>query len=89
MHSPRLLSALLGVTLAWNVIANWAPAHRHHGDHREAGKIFSFLFVSCANGLLIGLVLAYATQARSLTGHLDHVRGPTAAFFSLLVKLAG
>jgi hypothetical protein len=89
MHSPRVLSALLGATLAWNVIANWSPAHRHHGDHREAGKIFSFLFVTCANALLIGLVLAYATQARSLTGHLDHVRGPTAAFFSLLVKLAG
>jgi Peptidase M50B-like len=89
LHSPRLLSGLLGATLAWNVVANWAPAHRHHGDHREAGPVFSFLFVTCANALLIGLVLAYATQARSLTGHLDHVRGPTAAFFSLLVKLAG
>jgi hypothetical protein len=89
MHSPRVLSALLGGTLAWNVVGNWAPAHRHHGDHREAGRIFSFLFVTCANVLLLGLVLAYATGARSLTGHLDHVRGPTKAFFSLLVKLAG
>jgi len=88
-HSPRALSALLGGTLAWNAIANWSPAHRHHGDHREGGRIFSFLFVTCANALLLGLVLAYATQARSLTGHLAHVRGPTSAFFSLLVKLVG
>jgi len=87
LHSPRLLSALLGATLAWNVVANWAPVHRHHGDHREVGAVFSFLFVTCANGLVLGLVLAYATQARSLTGHLAHVRGPTSAFFSLLVKL--
>jgi hypothetical protein len=89
MRSPRLLSGLLGATLAWNAIGNWAPAHRHHGDHREAGKVFSFLFVTCANAFALGLVLAYATQARSLTGHLAHVRGPTSAFFSLLVKLAG
>jgi len=88
MHSPRTLSALLGATLAWNVVANWAPAHRHHGDHREAGKVFSFLFVTCANALTLGLVLAYATQARSLTGHLAHVKGPTSAFFNLLLKLA-
>jgi len=87
--SPRALSALLGATLAWNAIGNWAPAHRHHGDHREAGSIFAFLFVACANAFALGLVLAYATQARSLTAHLAHVRGPTSAFFSLLVKLAG
>jgi hypothetical protein len=88
-HAPRALSALLGATLAWNAIANWSPRYRHHGDHREAGKVFSFLFVTCANAFALGLVLAYATQARSITGHLEHVRGPTAAFFSLLVKLAG
>jgi hypothetical protein len=84
---PRVISGLLGFTLAWNIVANWAPAHRHHGDHREAGRIFSFLFVTCANLLLLGLVLAYATQARSLTGHLDHVAGPTRAFFAWIVKV--
>ena len=89
MHSPRMLSALLGATLAWNVIANWSRHHRHHGDHREAGRVFSFLFVACANAFVLGLVLAYATQARSLTGHLAHVKGPTSAFFGLLVKLVG
>lgn len=88
MHSPRTLSALLGATLAWNVVGNWAPTHRHHGDHREAGTVFSFLFVTCANAFTLGIVLAYATQARSLTAHLAHVKGPTSAFFSLLVKLA-
>ncbi len=87
VHSPRAISGILGFTLAWNIVANWATAHRHHGDHREAGRIFSFLFVTCANLLLLGLVLAYATQARSLTGHLDHVAGPTRAFFAWLVGL--
>ena len=74
-------------TLAWHVIGNWSTTHRHHGDHREAGRIFAFLFVGCANLLVLGLVLAYATHARSLTGHLDHVRGPTTAFFHWLVNL--
>lgn len=89
VHQPRVISGVLGFTLAWNVVANWAPAHRHHGDHREAGRIFSFLFVTCANLLVLGLVLAYATQARSLTGHLAHVAGPTRAFFAWIVKLLG
>ncbi len=87
VHSPRAISGLLGFTLAWNVVANWSPRHRHHGDHREAGGIFAFLFVTCANLLVLGLVLAYATQAHSIAGHLDHVRGPTSAFFGWLVKL--
>ncbi len=87
VHEPRVISGVLGFTLAWNVIGNWAPTHRHHGDHREAGRIFSFLFVTCASLLLLGLVLAYATQARSITGHLDHVAGPTRAFFAWIVNL--
>lgn len=87
VHQPRVISGVLGFTLAWNVIGNWATAHRHHGDHREAGRIFSFLFVTCASLLLLGLVLAYATQARSITGHLAHVAGPTRAFFAWIVNL--
>lgn len=87
VHDPHVISALLGLSLAWNVIGNWSSTHRHHGDHREAGGLFSFLFVTCSNLLVLGLVLAYATQAHSLTGHLDHVRGPTTAFFHWLVKL--
>lgn len=86
VNSPRAISVLLGIAVAWNVIGNWSSAHRHHGDHREAGGLFSFLFVSCANLLALGLVLAYATQAHSLTGHLDHVRGPTTAFFHWIVN---
>lgn len=83
----RVLVGVLGAALAWNVIANWAPPHRHHGDHREAGTIFALLFVTCANLLVLGMVLAYATGARSVTGHLDHVRGPAAAFFGWLLAL--
>ena len=86
IHSPRLLSGLLGLTLTWTAVGNWSSTHRHHGDHREAGTLFAFLFVTCANLLVLGIVLAYATQAHMITGHLDHVRGPTAAFFSWLVS---
>ena len=63
VHDQRVISALLGLFLAWNVIGNWSSTHRHHGDHREAGGLFSFLFVTCSNLLVLGLVLAYATQA--------------------------
>ena len=87
LHQPRVISGVLGFTLTWNVIGNWAPTHRHHGDHREAGRIFSFLFVTCVSLLLLGLVLAYATQARSITGHLAHVAGPTRSFFAWIVNL--
>ncbi|MEO8701332.1 MAG: M50 family metallopeptidase [Kofleriaceae bacterium] len=89
VERPRVMSGVLGFTLTWNAVANWATAHRHHGDHREAGRVFSFLFVTCASLLLLGLVLAYATQARSITGHLDHVAGPTRAFFAWIVNLLG
>lgn len=88
VHEPRVVSGLIGLTLAWNVVGNWAPRHRHHGDHREAGGLFAFLFIACANVLVLGLVLAYASNAHSLAGHLDHVRGPTSAFFRWLVSLA-
>ncbi|MBA3460937.1 MAG: M50 family metallopeptidase [Deltaproteobacteria bacterium] len=87
VRHPQLISGLLGFTLAWNVIGNWSSTHRHHGDHREAGSIFSFLFVTASNLLVLGLALNYATQAHSLTGHLTHVRGPTTAFFHWLVNL--
>jgi hypothetical protein len=76
----ELCAGLLGAMLAWNVVANWSPALRHHGDHREAGRLFAFVVIACANLLLLGIVLAYATGARSLTGHLAHVRGPAEAF---------
>lgn len=89
LREHRILGVLLGITLAWNIIGNWAPTHRHHGDHREVGIIFGFLFVTCASLLVLGIVLAHATQARSLTAHLAHVRGPTTAFFGWLVRLIG
>ena len=89
LHEHRILAVILGITLAWNIIGNWSRTHRHHGDHREVGIIFGFLFVTCASLLVLGIVLAHATQARSITAHLDHVRGPTTAFFGWLVKLIG
>jgi hypothetical protein len=85
LDAPRAFSGLFGATLAWNVIANWAPSHRHHGDHREVGAVFAFVVIACANALVLGLALAYATGAHSLTAHLAHVRGPAAAVFSWLI----
>jgi hypothetical protein len=87
LDGPRVLIGVLGATLAWNVVGNWHPAHRHHGDHREMGRIPALLFVACTNLLVLGVVLAYATHARSLTGHLAHVRGPATAFFGWLLGL--
>lgn len=87
LHPPREVIGLLGVTLAWNVVGNWAPTHRHHGDHREMGTIPAFLFVASTNLLVLGVVLAYATGARSITGHLDHVRGPATAFLGWILRL--
>lgn len=86
-HEPTAIAALLGVTLAWHVVGNWMAPHRHHGDHREAGRVFAFVVIACVNALVLGLVLAYALHAQSLTAHLAHVRGPTAAFFDWLLKV--
>lgn len=86
-HERHVLGGVLGFTLAWNIVGNWSAVHRHHGDHREAGTLFAFLFIACTNLLVLGLMLAYMTQAHSLTGHLDHVRGPTSAFFAWLVHV--
>ena len=85
LHAPRLCSFLLGATLAWNVVGNWSSAHRHHGDHRELGRVFAFIVIACANVFMLGLVLAYASGAHSITAHLVHVRHPTAAIFARLV----
>ena len=88
LDAPRTFSsAVVGAALAWNLVANWSPSHRHHGDHRELGTVFAFVVIACANALVLGFARAYASTAHSLTAHLAHVRGPAAAFFSWLVHL--
>jgi hypothetical protein len=78
---------VLGVTVAYHVLSTWSKSLRHHADLRECGWLFSTVFLIAANAFVFGLVIAYACGQRSLTGHLEHVRGPSAAFFRWLVHL--
>jgi hypothetical protein len=79
--------ALLGVTVAYHAISNWSETHRHQTDLREAGMVFCLFFLIAANALVFGLLLSYACGLRSITAHLDHVGGPTRAFFHRLLSL--
>ena len=79
--------AVLGVTVAYHALSNWSETHRHQSDLREAGWLFSLLFLGAANALVFGLLLSYACGVRSLTAHLEHVGGPTVTFFHWLLRL--
>lgn len=78
---------VLGATVAYQALSNWSETHRHQSDLREAGLLFSALFLTAANALVFGLLLSYACGLRSLTGHLEHVAGPTWRFFHWLLSL--
>jgi hypothetical protein len=86
-REPTWAGAVLGVTVAYHALSNWSEAHRHQSDLREAGLLFSLLFLGAANALVLGLLLSYACSLRSLTAHLEHVGGPTLTFFQWLLKL--
>lgn len=78
---------VLGVTVAYHAISTWSETHRHQSDLREVGWLFCTPFLIAANAFVFGLLLAYACGLRSLTAHLDHVRGPSTAFFRWLVHV--
>jgi len=87
---PRDLAiggAILGAAVAHHVLSTWSETHRHQSDLREVGWLWSWMFLPSVNAFVLGIVLAYAAGTRSLTAHLAHVRGPSLAFFHLLVKL--
>jgi hypothetical protein len=86
-HHLVLGGAVLGVTIAYHALSTWSETHRHQTDLREVGWLFCVPFLVAANAFVFGLLLAYACGARSLTGHLAHVRGPSLAFFHWLVHL--
>ena len=79
-------AAILGAAVAHHVLVTWSEAH-HQADLREVGWLWSWMFLPAMNAFVFGIILAYAAGTRSLTGHLSHVRGPSLAFFRLLVKL--
>jgi hypothetical protein len=80
--------ALLGMTVAYHVLSTWSETHRHQTDLREVGWLFCTPFLISANAFVLGLLISYACGVRSLTAHLQHVRGPSTAFFRWLVNLA-
>jgi hypothetical protein len=88
-HDHRVGGALLGVTIAYHLCSTWSETHRHQTDLRECGWLFSTVFLISVNAFVFGLLIAYACGQRSLTGHLEHVRGPSAAFFRWLVHVIG
>jgi hypothetical protein len=79
--------AVLGFTIAYHALSNWSETHRHQSDLREAGLLFSLLFLTAANALVFGLLISFACGLRSLTAHLQHVSGPTSTFFRWLLSL--
>lgn len=87
-HHLALGGAVLGVTVAYHALSTWSETHRHQTDLREVGWLFCVPFLIAANAFVFGLLLAYACGQRSLTAHLQHVRGPSVAFFHWLLHLA-
>jgi hypothetical protein len=53
----------------------------------EVGWLWCWLFLPSVKAFVVGIILAYAAGTRSLTAHLAHVKGPSLAFFHMLVKL--
>jgi len=84
-HHLVLGGAVLGVTVAYHALSTWTETHRHQSDLREVGWLFCVPFLLAANAFVFGLLLSYACGARSLTAHLAHVRGPSAAFYHWIV----
>jgi hypothetical protein len=84
-HHLVLGGAVLGVTVAYHALSTWTETHRHQSDLREVGWLFCVPFLLTANAFVFGLLLSYACGARSLTAHLAHVRGPSAAFYHWIV----
>ena len=84
-HHREVGGIVLGATVAYHVFSTWSETHRHQTDLREVGWLFSTVFLIAANAFVLGLLIAYACGERSLTAHLEHVRGPSAAFFKWLL----
>ncbi|HKA89093.1 MAG TPA: hypothetical protein VKE22_15590 [Haliangiales bacterium] len=65
-------SAILGVTLAYHATTTWSRAHRHQGDLREVGTLFSLTFVPAATLLVYGLLVAFVIGGGRAMHHYVH-----------------
>jgi hypothetical protein len=84
-HHLWVGGAVLGVTIAYHALSTWSETHRHQTDLREVGWLFCLPFLASVNAFVFGLLIAYVCGVRSLTAHLNHVRGPSLAFFHWLL----
>ncbi len=50
---------LIGASIGYHLVSTWAEAHHQQTDLREAGLLFSVMFLPTANLLCYALVLAY------------------------------
>jgi hypothetical protein len=85
-HHLVLGGAVLGVTVAYHALSTWSETHRHQTDLREVGWLFCVPFLIAANAFVFGLLISYACGVRSVTAHLDQVRGPSMALFHWIVQ---
>jgi hypothetical protein len=69
-------SGALGATFSYHLLSTWTETHRHQSDLREVGLLFSAVFLTAANALVYGLILAFACGVRPME-YLEHVPGPT------------
>jgi hypothetical protein len=53
-----LLAGLIGVSVTYHIASTWQETHAGQNDLREAGLVFSLLFLPSANLLAYGLVFA-------------------------------
>lgn len=54
-----LMYGLLGASIVYHVISTWAEAHHRQTDLKEAGLIFSLLFLPTANLFFYALIIAF------------------------------
>jgi Peptidase M50B-like len=54
-----LMYGLLGASIVYHVISTWAEAHHRQTDLRQAGLVFSLMFLPTANLIFYALIIAF------------------------------
>jgi hypothetical protein len=86
-HDVVYASPVLGAALAYHAAATWSRSHRHTSDLREAGTLFSILFVPAATLLVYGLLLAFLLGGgHAMHRYLHQAFGHTVGFGELAWK---
>ena len=64
--------AVLGIMLAYHATSTWSRTHRHQGDLREVGTLFTIFFVPAATLLVYGLLIALVIGGGRAMHHYVH-----------------